>query len=49
MVAMKKGGVGKTTTAVTLASLAAEAGVQVGLIDLDSQGTATQAFGLGER
>jgi chromosome partitioning protein len=46
VVAMKKGGVGKTTTAVSLAAIAAASGIRTGLIDLDSQGSATQAFGL---
>lgn len=45
VVAMKKGGVGKTTTAVTLAAIVARTGRRVGVIDLDSQGSATQAFG----
>jgi chromosome partitioning protein len=43
--AMKKGGVGKTTSAVSLATIAALRGVDVGLIDLDSQGSGTNAFG----
>lgn len=45
-VIMKKGGVAKTTTAVSIASCAAAMGVDVGLIDLDSQASATRALGL---
>jgi len=45
-IAMKKGGVGKTTTPVTLAAIAAQRGLDVGLVDLDSQGTATSSVGI---
>ena len=38
----QKGGVGKTTSAVTLAAVAAERGVDVLVVDLDSQGSATE-------
>ncbi len=44
-VANQKGGVGKTTTSVTLAGLAAETGQRVLLIDLDPQGSLTCYFG----
>ncbi len=41
-----KGGVGKTTTAVNLAAALAETGRRVLVVDLDAQGSATQALGL---
>ncbi|WP_283171471.1 AAA family ATPase [Curtanaerobium respiraculi] len=44
-----KGGVGKTTTAVNLATIYAERGQRVLLIDLDPQASATDFFGLYER
>lgn len=43
-VANQKGGVGKTTTAVALAGLAAEKGQRVLLIDLDPHGSLTSYF-----
>lgn len=42
----QKGGVGKTTTAVTLAHGLAMLGVQVLLVDLDAQGNVADALGL---
>jgi chromosome partitioning protein len=44
-VANQKGGVGKTTTAVTLAGLLAQRGHEVLLVDLDPHGSMTAYFG----
>ena len=45
----QKGGVGKTTSTLALASAATAAGMRVLVVDLDPQANASQSLGMGDR